>query len=287
MTKFKTSLQTMVIHEAIDTLGVYEAVRKVKEIGYNSIEISGHFECNQEMVNELCRARDDFGVEICALSVSYSGPFRGFNPFRRNFVPNRLPEDFDKVVAFCKQLGCRYVRYAGLPASISSFEDLKKYFEYTEEICLRLEKEGIKLCMHNHDTEFIKYNGKTAFAWSVELAPHLNYEFDVLGAAHAGTNLLEDMQLIKGRMPLIHFEDIKVIPKPATAPGVRPHLDEYIVGCPLGEGNVPVKSFCDTAMECGNEYFIIEVSNFFGVDPYDGLKLAADNLKAAGYADTF
>lgn len=212
---FKTALQTMVIHHDIDAIGPYEAMRKVKEIGYNYVEISGHFECDQHFVDELCRAREDFGVITCALSVGYNADKPVTSPW--GFVPNRLVEDFDKVVGFCKQLGCKYVRYAGINAmELDTLDKVKQYFAFTEQICLRLAEHGIKLCMHNHEAEFAKIGGKTYFDWAIELAPHLCFEFDVLGTAHAAVDLYDCMEKIKGRMSLIHFEDIKVTPKPRT-----------------------------------------------------------------------
>lgn len=286
MKPFKTALQTMVIAEELDEIGVYEAMRKVSEIGYNCVEISGHFECNESFVDELCRARDDFGMETCALSVVYNADAPAFSPFK-GFVPNRLVEDFDRVVAFCEKLNCRYVRYAGINATeLDTMDKVRHYFEYTEQICLRLAEKGIKLCMHNHEAEFAKIGGKTYFDWAIELAPHLCFEFDVLGTAHAAVNLEDALEKIKGRVPLIHFEDIKVTPKKMAFPK-RPHLEEVITGCPLGEGNIDFKKFCNKAIECGNEYFIIEVSDFHGVDTYAGMKQAVDNLKNGGFAHTF
>ena len=93
------------------------------------------------------------------------------------------------------------------------------------------------------------------------------------------------MESIKGRMPLIHIEDIKV--KPVESMGPNAILNERILGCPLGDGNVNIKKFCDTAIACENEYFIIEVSDFRGEDVYTAMKRAAEAVKAAGFADTF
>lgn len=286
MSQFKTALQTMVIHHDIDAIGPYEAMRKVKDIGYSCVEISGHFECNQFFVDEMCRARDDMGMETCALSVVYNaGKPVGRSPFG-NFAPNRLVEDFDRIVAFCKQLGCKYVRYAGLSVvDLDTMDKVREYFAYTEAICKRLAEHGIGLCMHNHEGEFAKIDGRFYFDWAVDLAPSLLFEFDVLGTAHAAVDLYSAMERIKGRMPLIHFEDIKIIPRKFGGP--RGHLEEVVVGCPPGEGNVDLKRFCDKANECGNEYLIAEVMDFRGVDPYVGMKQAADNIRRAGFAANF
>ncbi len=284
---FKTALQSMVIHHDIDTIGAYETLRKVKEIGYNVFEVSGHFECTDALIEELCRARDDFGMEICALSVAYNGQFPPRkNPFRANFKSLNLVEDFDRAVAYAKRLGCKNLRYAGMPVpNLDTMEKLDEYCELTESLAKRLKEHGINLCMHNHDNEFAKIEGKTYYEWVIEKCPTLCFEFDVLGAAHAAIQLYDCMESVAGRMPLIHIEDIMV--KPSENLGPDASLNDRILGCPLGDGNVNVKKFCETAAACGNDYFIIEVSNFRGEDVYVGMKRAADAVRAAGFADTF
>ncbi len=289
MKKFKTTLQTMVIHHDIDELGAYEALKKVKAIGYNAVEISGHFECNQKLVDDFCRARDEMGMQIGALSVMYNGPFQSDLPkFFRNFTPLRLVEDFDRVIDYCKQLGTDCVRYAGMPvAQLDTWEKLVEYCEFTQKYAAKLKEHGIRMCAHNHDAEFAKINGKTYFEWEVELCPDLNFEFCVLGACHAAMDLCDVLEMVKGRVPLIHIEDVKIVAQPMMKDGKRTPLEQIIVGCPLGDGNINIKKFCDKAIECGNEYFILEVSNFYGEDVYQAMKRAADNVKAAGFADTF
>lgn len=285
MKKFKVALQTMVLHSVIDTEGIYEAARKAKEIGYNALEISGHFECNESRVAELCRARDDFGLEIAALNVAFSGGFQNPSPFS-GFEPLSLEKDFSKVVSFAKQLGTRYIRYAGMPVEeLDTLEKVKSYCATTQKYTKMLQAEGLTLCMHEHDEEFAKIDGRTYYSWMIELAPDLKFEFCVGGAAHAAMDLCDTLKSISGRVPLIHFTDIRIVP---PTPGCgRRTLQEKIVSCPLGDGNIPVKKFCDTAMECNNEYFILECNHFFGEDPVAAMKRAADNLKAAGYADCF
>lgn len=287
MTNFKTALQSMVIHHDIDTIGAYGALRKVKKIGYNVFEVSGHFECTDELVDELIRAKEDFDLEVCALSVAYNGQFPAKQPpHRQGFRQLKLVEDFDQAVSYAKRLGCKNLRYAGMPVmQLDTMEKLDAYCTLTESLAVRLTEHGLNLCMHNHDTEFAKINGKTYYDWVIEKCPTLCFEFDVLGAAHAAIQLYDCMESIRGRMPLIHIEDIKV--KAVEAMGPNAPLNDRILGCPLGDGNVNIKKFCDTAIACGNDYLIIEVSDFRGEDVYVAMKRAADAVKAAGFANTF
>lgn len=287
MKKFKTALQSMVIHHDIDTIGAYETLRKVKAIGYNVFEVSGHFECSDALVDELCRAKEDFDMEICALSVVYTGQFPAKQPPHRQNMPQlKLVDDFDRAVSYAKRMDCKNLRFAGMPVvQLDTMEKLDAYCELTESLAVRLKEHGIHLCMHNHDSEFAILEGKTYYEWVIEKCPTLCFEFDVLGAAHAAIQLYDCMESISGRMPLIHIEDIKV--KAMESMGPNAPLNDRILGCPLGDGNVNVKKFCETAAACGNDYLIIEVSDFRGEDVYVAMKRAADAVKQAGFADTF
>lgn len=276
----KTALQTMVIHKAIVELGAFEALRLAKEAGYNAAEISGHFPCDDTLVEALCRVRGELDMEICALNVVYDGAFgRMDRPAGGSTLS--IADDFDRAVSYAKRLGTKYLRYAGSPAhALTDLEKVRTYFAGTEALCLQLEGEGLKLCMHNHNGEFAKVDGRFILDWAVELSPHLCFEFDAAGACHGAVDLHGAMQKLSGRMPLIHFCDIKIVPRAG-----RVHLEETVVGCPLGEGNIDVPAFAKTAEACGCEYFIIEMPD--QRDPYAAIKLAADNMKTLGFAHTF
>lgn len=275
----KAALQTMVIHKAIDDLGIYEALKKAKEIGYSAFEISGHFNCDDSVVAELCRAREELGIEICALNVVYTG----------GYETEKLPgsseldvvKNYDKAVSYAKKLGCKYLRYMGAPAErLKTVDDVRSYFEELEKLCVKLAEDDLFLCMHNHYGEFAKVGGKMIHDWAVEVAPHLCFEFDVAGMVRGAVDLQDQMEKLKGRMPLAHFTDIKVIPR-----GHGAHLEEAAPTCPPGEGNVNVRKFCEGAKKAGNEYLIVEFSRT--ADPYAAAQFAAESIKNAGFADIF
>ena len=92
--KFKTALQTMVVHKDIDELGAFETLKKVKAIGYNAAEISGHFACDQRLVDGFVRARKELGMETAALSVHYTGGADDDMPAFFRHEPLRLEEEW-------------------------------------------------------------------------------------------------------------------------------------------------------------------------------------------------
>lgn len=274
--KLKAALQTMCINDAIEKEGAYEAFRKAKEIGYTDLEISGHINLTDEFIQEAEKARNDFGLNICAVSCEYTGQYD--NP---SFFPGqkalRLTDNYEEAVATTKKLHSSILRYAGQPVeSYQSFEDVKKYCEVTEEYAKRLKKDGITLCAHNHEGEFARFNGKTAFEWSLELAPDLAYEMDIFGVQMSGMNPLDFLAKAKGRVPLIHFSDI------AIKPGKDPRLTlDMIQRVPLGMGNFNVPAILKKAEEAGSEYFIMEAASLPGKDAFEVMALAKNNFDEA------
>lgn len=264
----------MVLADEVHKYGIYNALGRVRELGYDTIEISGHYECDDRFVEDVVRACGDFDLKVCAMSVSYNGQFPPRNlPDGRKQL--RLIEDFETVLNYCNRLGCDIVRYAGTPAyRIQQIDDLREYFRLTQFHAEKLKQYGIRLAMHNHGGEFARVLGKTIFQWSIELAPDLQYEFDVLGALHGGVDLYEALESIRGRVPLIHFEDVQIRLNDPGYP--RIHLEEEVSGCAMGDGNVNHRRFLKKADECGNEFFIIELSELHGKDPLQEMKRASD-----------
>lgn len=269
----KPALQTMVIEEDIEKIGAYEALRKVKEIGYEAIEISGHLNLDDETIDQIERACKDFGLEVCALSCEYTGKVQ-----RKSFFPGHrqlsLLNDFEGTVETAKRLNCTTLRFAGQPVEMfhDDVEEMREYFRLTSEFAKRLAEEGITLCAHNHESEFHKIDGKTVWQWSVEECPELHYEMDIFGVQMSGLSPIDFLKTAAGRVDLIHYSDIAI----AVKEDPRFTLD-MIQRVPLGLGNINALAVKTTAEETGTRYFIMEAAKMEGLDGYQVMKLALDN----------
>ncbi len=249
---YKVTFQTMMLFELAQKIGVYDALKKVREIGYEAIEISGHFPLDEASLKELLRAKNDFGLDISSMSVSFSGHIPT-GPRKDGRASVSLVNDYDEIVSRCRLLDCHYVRFAGAPlVACEDFGEMKAFFASCEEYARRLSADGIGLCMHNHANEFTRLKGKTVFEWAALLAPTMKYELCIFNAQLSGYNISDLARSNAGRVPLIHFEDIAVTP-------LDGHQNMQVFrGCVFGEGNIDVESFCRAANEAGTEYFILE-----------------------------
>lgn len=283
MSKIKVAFQTMNAHKDIEENGFFAAAKNIQACGYNALEISGHFEINDKLIEDVLRAKAELGMEICAMSVVYNGQFD--LPLHFRMTPLRLVEDFDRVVEIARRIGAKNVRFAGMPAAqLLTLEDVKTYCALTEEYAAKLAKHGIKLCMHNHHGEFRKLDGKFLYDYAMELCPSLCFEYDLLGMLYGTADVYERLAMEKGRAPILHYEETKI----TNAGGFGPDaVKAALVPCRLGEGCVDVPRFIAVAEESGVEYLIVEATNLDGLDEYGCMKKSADNLKALGYADRF
>ena len=157
-------------------------------------------------------------------------------------------------------------------------EAVLSYMEKAEKMAVRLEAEGIHFAAHNHAEEFLKVNGKTIFDWSLELAPHLYYEIDVLNIFRTGQNPVSFIEKCGKRAALLHMQDLRIKP-------IEPEDPKMIVGaelyqaCEVGEGLIDWKSILNAAKHAGSEYLVIEQGKFWGRNPYNCIETSLNTLK--------
>jgi len=278
----KIAVSSMTNADSFIKEGPYTAMEKLKNLGVTSVEISQHIQFNSETIPEFLRAQKDFEMDICALSTRFSGT-----------VPMALPKmdhggielktysaetDFDQLVELCEMFDCHYVRFASLPGrQMLDMNSVQEYMKSAEEMACRFEEKGIHFCAHNHADEFIRLNGKTIFDWSLELAPHLYYEVDVLNVQKAGVNPVDLLLKCKERAALLHMQDQRIKPGEPDEPFL--HGPEQFQGVEIGEGVMDMKAITDAAKKAGSRYLIIEQGRFYGRDPYDSIGISVKALK--------
>ena len=86
----KIGVQASTLKAEFATLGTFETLRAMSDIGYRAIELS-QVAMTAENITAMRRAQDELGVEIVAMSAMLSPP--------RGFVFDSLTENYDKIVA--------------------------------------------------------------------------------------------------------------------------------------------------------------------------------------------
>ncbi|MBQ4638869.1 MAG: sugar phosphate isomerase/epimerase [Clostridia bacterium] len=284
----KIGVILMVIKKAIDELGVYEAMRKYAGLGYKVAEIS-QVPMTPENVAEFKRACDDFGIKIGAMSAALAASARPprMGPDGKPIVMPRqenLTDDYDKIVADCKALGCNYLRIGMLPVQyLQSEETLIEFARLADEMSDKLRKDGIYLYYHTHHFEFRKFNGKFALDIIRDNSTKIGFELDVHWIWRGGMDPVKFIQSYDGRVKLIHLKDYRIGALDfSKGPGAMSDIVQF---AEVGEGTLDMPAIIEAGKTAGAEYFFIEQDNTYGRDPFESLEISANNLRKMGFGD--
>jgi len=126
-------------------------------------------------------------------------------------VPYRdMIADPEKEISFHIDIGCKYIVVPFLldddRSTGSNYEEVKKGIARLGEI---VNKKGAVLLYHNHEFEFLDYNGKYALDDLFDSIPAdlLQTEIDVCWARVGGVNPAEYILKYTGRSPVVHLKD--------------------------------------------------------------------------------
>ncbi len=280
----KIGVQMMIFRELIAKEGVYEVMKRIKEIGFSVVEVS-QVQMTPENVEGLRKACEDFNMDIAALSASLEAMMPGMES---------LTTDFDKIVADCKTLNCNYLRIGMMPFQyLTSKEACLDFAKRCDEVAEKLAEHGIQLYYHTHHAEFVKYDGKYLLDILRDSTNKLGFEIDVHWVQRGGLNPVEFLKTYKGRLELVHLKDYRIATP--NFEGIDPKdfmkffaaFVNIVQFAEIGEGNLDMPAIIDSSIEAGANYFIIEQDDTYGVDPFECLTTSRNNLVKMGYESWF
>lgn len=284
MKPISVGVQAMMLKGEFAQHGAYETIKKVRETGYRSIEIS-QIPMTKENILSMNRAQADFGVKINATSASvYPSGIPG---------EETLTTHFEKIVADNHALGCDFIRIGMLPFScMADLDKVLAFCKTANETAKALKKEGIRLYYHNHHIEFMKFGAKTMLDIISENADELGFEIDVHWAHRGGFDPVKLIEAYKGRVDLIHLKDYRIAPiaPEAFAALGKGDFGAFMQGftgnvqfAEVGEGTLDMPAIIEASLEAGAKYFFVEQDNLYGKDVFDCLTVSKNNLNKMGY----
>lgn len=285
MTKPTIGVQMMMLRGKVGEIGITETFKKVKEIGFSTVELS-QIPMTEENVSEIKKCLDALDMKVCATSAS-------IKPLMPTMKMENLRDDFDKIVADTKALNCKYIRIGMISFDcLGSKEKIVEYTKELNEMGKRLKEEGLELYYHNHHVEFAKYDGEYIMdIMAKESDPeYLGFELDVHWLQRGGVNPLEWIKKLEGRIKIIHIKDYRIAQTIDMSGGmeqIMTNMALMVQFAEIGEGNLDMKAIIDLAGETGVEHIFIEQDDTYGKDPFESLEISARNLRALGYEDRF
>lgn len=231
-----------------DLDGFSETLKKVADIGYKTVQVSGV--CAYEA--DWLKAELEKNGLKCVLT---------------HIPQNRLADETEKVIAEHSVFGCDNIGLGWYGFNDDQpYEDFSRIFK---PITAALKQGGKYFMYHNHDQEFKKIEGKTILEKLVEdfSADEMGFTFDTFWAQAGGADPAKCLEMLSGRIPCIHLKDFSYGRKMAA----------------IGEGNINFDRVFKKAEAGGTEYMLVEQDDCNGEDPFECLKRSYEYLKSRGF----
>ncbi len=233
--------------------GIEKSLRKVKEIGYDAVQISGFGPIDPHKLKNLLA---EIGLEVCATHISFE----------------RLKNDLDSVIKEHKLWACKYLGLGIMPEEYrDSAQGIRKFIQEITPIARKIKDNGLQFIYHNHNVEFAKYGDQTGMDILLEESePEVfDFEIDTYWIQAGGADPVEWIKKVANRMNVVHFKDM-------TVDGWDPVMAE------VGEGNLNWQRITTACKENEVEWACVEQDICPG-DPFDSLEISLNNLKKMGF----
>ena len=234
--------------------GLAESLKRVAEIGYRTVQISGTCAYEAQWLDEQLRAN---GLR-CVIT---------------HFAPDRIRDDTDGTVAFHRVFGCRYIGIGCIPGGLEQQEDYDRFLAQFRPAGARIAQLGGRMMYHNHQREFMKSDdGRLYLERMAEdfLPQELGFTLDTYWVQYGGGDSAQWLERLRGRVPCIHLKDM------ACAAG-QPRM------APVGEGNINFDRVFQAAEKAGTEYMLVEQDDCCGEDPFGCLRRSYEFLASRGF----
>lgn len=154
-----------------------------------------------------------------------------------------------QLVRACAATGCRLVVMPWLPMSrrAATAAGWRAMGERLATLGRALAADGVRLAYHNHDWEFLGYEGRTALEWLFEAAPagELGWEADLGWVRRAGLDPQAWALRYASRLEAVHAKDIApdradrgedgwctlgagIVGWDTLLPALRPHCELFV-----------------------------------------------------------
>ena len=241
-----------------DEKGMSESLKKVADMGYNYVQVSGTGPYDPAWMKEEL---DKNGL-ACVITHT--------NQERMIAEPETVAKEHEILGTDYIGIGMYDIRKVGMDGFTTRFKPVAECFKV----------HGKLLMYHNHDLEFEKLNGKLIIDQLIEAFPadELGITLDTFWVQAGGGDPAWWLKKLAGRIPCVHFKDMGFKSDPEHGIGVG----RGRIMLPVGEGNMNNEAIIAAALESGVKYALVEQDNCNGEDPFDCLRRSLRYLKSMG-----
>lgn len=230
-----------------------ETCRKVSEIGYKLVQISG----TPLGAAEMRAVLDRYNLEVVTTH-------RSFDDFEKNL---------DEIMDYNRTLGCKLCGIGSMPGwARENSENLSRFICEANEMAARLAKEGFYFGYHNHAIEFAKIDGKFIMDRLIEETDKDAFRFivDTYWLQVGGMNPSSYIRKLGDRAMAIHLKDLKA------------NIDFTTEMAEIGEGSLDWDDILQACEEAGAKWALVE-QDVCRRNPFESMKISYEYLIGKGY----
>lgn len=223
-----------------------ETLKKIADIGYKTVQVSGTCAYEGEWLNEQLKKN---GLK-CVLT---------------HYSPDKMIEDTKGTIDLHKSFDCHRIGIGYYDFAKKGFDEFKEKFLPVAE---SFKAEGCKLYYHNHFHEFRRDGDKLLMDMICEIFPKdlMGITLDTYWVQKAGGDPAWWIEKLNGWLSCVHFKDMDFESKMAV----------------VGEGNMNFDRIIVACEKSGTEYALVEQDDCNGENPFDCLKRSYNNLRSMG-----
>lgn len=235
---------------------IADSLRRIGEIGYRAIQVSGIGPIEPAELRELADAE---ALQIVVTHTSF----------------DRLDAELDELIEEHRTLGCGHIAIGALPKEMrEDAAGFSRFAAWADDVGARITEAGMTFSYHNHAFEMQRFDGRLGLDILLdETDPdHVKFELDTYWVQAGGGDPAEYLGRMTGRAPLLHVKDMIALP------------DNTHTFAEVGEGNLNWPAIVKAARAAGAEWYIVEQDTCAG-DPFDSLKISLENLRSMGIGE--
>lgn len=247
--KFRVALQAYTVRKelAVDYLGT---LTRIAEIGYEGVELGPP---------PADISLDQLKDHLKQIGLRVVGSHAGLQ---------QLTDDLGTQVDYLHTMGGRYL---GLSHRFASRQEVLEAARRFNEIGAACRQEDIQLLYHNHNWEFTRFDGQSAYDLLLDATdPELvKMELDTYWIQRAGEDPVDYLTRLRDRCPLLHIKDMEA--------GEEQFFAE------VGEGVLDWDAIFRAADAAGTQWLVVEQDDCRG-SAFESIAISYHNLQEMGIA---
>lgn len=231
-----------------------ETLKKIADIGYTTVQVSGTCPYEAEWLREKLTENS----LSCVLTHTPA----------TNILNNT-----EKVCRDHDVFSCRNIGLGAVPGGKLTDEVYEKFVADFKPAAEKISECDHKLFYHNHAFEFTKSADGKLFMDKIleEFPPELlSITFDTYWVQFAGADVCDWLEKLAGRVECVHLKDMTATFKNGNRMA------------PVGHGNMNFEKIIAATEKAGTEYLLVEQDDCYEEDPFVCLKKSYDYLTSLG-----